>query len=84
MKCSENQNIISYMKHAETIRSNVRLTAAKFDLKQKDLAAILGISSARMGVRLRGKKEFLPSELEKIANHLGIDIMTFYKSEEEK
>jgi len=71
------------MNHVETIRSNVRLTAAKYDLKQKDLAAILGITSSRMGVRLRSKKEFLPSELEKIANFLDIDVLTFYKSEDD-
>ncbi len=83
MQCFDNPNIIYIMNHVETIRSNVRLTAAKYDLKQKDLAAILGITSSRMGVRLRGKKEFLPSELEKIANFLDIDVLTFYKSEDD-
>ena len=83
MQCFDNPNIIYIMNHVETIRSNVRLTAAKYDLKQKDLAAILGITSSRMGVRLRSKKEFLPSELEKIANFLDIDVLTFYKSEDD-
>lgn len=67
------------MTYSRQIASNVRAEVARANLTQKDIAHVLQLSTAATSDRFKNKKAFKNDELLKIAQHLGIDVLTFYK-----
>lgn len=62
------------MTYADSIAGNIRAEVSRREINQTDLAQHLGISQAQMSSRLRGRVEFKPSEMENIANFMGVEI----------
>lgn len=67
------------MSYAETIAANVRAEARRREIKNQDLAEILGISVVSLSKRMNSKIEFKPSELETLASYMDIDIAVLTK-----
>jgi transcriptional regulator with XRE-family HTH domain len=59
---------------AERVADAVRAEAARARLTQSDLAEILGIDRRAVGRRLKGRPEFTPTELSRLAAHLEIPV----------
>lgn len=67
------------MSYAEAIAANVRAEARRREIKNQNLAEILGISVASLGKRLNTKIEFKPSELEILAEYMDVDLEVLTK-----
>lgn len=68
------------MSYEEQIARNVRAEMARQGLTQRELAAVLNVSRQSVNSRLTCKVEFKVNELKLIADHLGIDVETLYKT----
>lgn len=66
--------IVPSMTYLDCVTSNVKAEMGRASVTQKQLAEQLDLTQASLSSRLRGKIEFKPSELEKIANFLGIEV----------
>lgn len=62
------------MSYSESIAANVRAEASRRNVKSHELAELLGFSETSLRKRYNGGIEFRPSEIEKIANYMGIPI----------
>lgn len=60
------------------VARNVRAEATRRELLQKDLAKILNKSRNSIRFRLSGKVEFQISELETLAEAMGIEVLDFF------
>lgn len=67
------------MTYSEQIAANVRAEVARAGYTQKEIAQVLGLSTAAISDRFNNKKTFENDELMLIARHLGIDVLTFYR-----
>lgn len=68
------------MTYSQQIAANVRAEVARVGYTQKEIAQVLGLSSAVVSDRFNNKKPFQNDELMLIAKHLGIDVLTFYRA----
>lgn len=62
------------MTYADSIAGNIRAEVSRREINQTDLARHLDMSQAQLSNRLRGRIEFRPSEIEKIAEFMSVDI----------
>lgn len=62
------------MTYAESIAGNIRAEVSRREINQAELAEYLEMSPAQMSSRLRAKVEFRPSEIEKIAEFMNVEI----------
>lgn len=65
------------MTYKDEVAGNVRAEVSRLEVDQKDLAKVLGMSQGQVSSRLRGNIEFKPSELEKIADYMGLEVEIF-------
>jgi len=56
------------------VAANVRAEIARRGKTQGDIAAVLGFTRQSLSQRLLGRVEFRASELQAIADHLGVSI----------
>ena len=61
----------------ETVAGEVRAELGRRNISRVELAARLGISRTALWNRLRGETEFSISELEKVAEFLGVPVSQF-------
>lgn len=62
------------MTYADSIAGNIRAEISRREINQVSLADHLGMSQSQLSSRLRGRVEFRPSEIEKIAQMLEVPI----------
>lgn len=65
------------MTYKDEVAGNVRAEVSRLGVDQHELAKVLGMSQRQVSSRLRGSAEFRPSELEKIANFMQLDVEVF-------
>lgn len=61
----------------ETVAGEVRAQLARHNRSRTEVAALLGLSRTALWNRLRGETEFSISELEKIADLVGVPVTEF-------
>jgi transcriptional regulator with XRE-family HTH domain len=66
----------------ERVAASVRAEAARRRLTTRELADVVGVSTATMQRRLRAELEFPVSELARLAEHLGVPIERLVGTEE--
>lgn len=62
------------MTYADFIAGNIRAEISRREINQVSIAHHLNMSQAQLSNRLRGRIEFRPSEIEKIAQFLDVPI----------
>lgn len=70
-------DILVGMTYKDEVAGNVRAEVSRLGVDQKDLAKVLGMSQGQVSSRLRGAVEFRPSELEKIADYMQLEVEVF-------
>lgn len=70
-------NNLVVMTYKDEVAGNVRAEVSRLGVDQHELAKVLGMSQRQVSSRLRGSAEFRPSELEKIANFMQLDVEVF-------
>lgn len=70
-------NNLVVMTYKDEVAGNVRAEVSRLGVDQHELAKVLGMSQGQVSSRLRGSVEFRPSELEKIANFMQLDVEVF-------
>jgi predicted XRE-type DNA-binding protein len=65
---------------AAFVAREVRAELARQRVMQRQAAEWLGISQPQFGLRLNGEIEFRPSELDRLAEGLGVPVTTFLPS----
>lgn len=63
------------------MNGNLRAEMARRGIRQTDLAEVLGMSQASLSNRLAGKAEWKLSELQVIAQHMGIPLTRLLEDE---
>jgi transcriptional regulator with XRE-family HTH domain len=66
---------------ADTITREIRAEMGRQRLTQREIAEQHGISRTQISRRFAGLIEFKPSELEKIADYLGVPVTQFVGAE---
>lgn len=62
----------------DVVAAEIRAHMARRQLRQSDLADLLGVAQPNVSKRLNGQTPFLAGEVAVIANWLGIDIADLY------
>jgi hypothetical protein len=60
------------------VAANVRAEAARHDKTQLDFAELLGMTHSAVSRRMRGETPFRDHELVRIAEYLGVSVMTLF------
>jgi transcriptional regulator with XRE-family HTH domain len=63
------------------VAANVRAELARHQVTQAAIGKVLELTHTAVSRRLRGVTEFRADELLRIAEHLGVDVSTFYTTE---
>ncbi len=62
----------------EEVADSIRAVAAVKRVRQAELAASLNLSPMAMSRRFNGETPYAPGELSIVANHLGVEVGTFF------
>lgn len=60
------------------VADNVRAELARYNVTQTAIAEALSLTRSAISRRLRGETQFRADELQRIADHLGLDVASFY------
>lgn len=85
MKDSENKNTVlnmtTEMRIEQILARNIKAEAVRYGLTIEDLENVLGKGKTALHARLNGTVEFRPSEMQRLADAMGIEVADFFKTQ---
>lgn len=77
-------DMLSRMTTREGLSLKIRQQMLARNITQRDLARVIDLDPSGLSARLRGSRDFRVSELEAIAEALGMHLSELFTSEEER